>query len=78
VEPAVPICLLLEHDHAFTPEHVKILGAAFEDTLHALELADREDQLTITVAKLIIQFAKEDERDPRRLRDLVLKILRPQ
>ena len=78
VEPAVPIRLLLEHDHAFTPEHVKILVAAFEDTLHALELADREDQLTITVAKLIIQFAKEDERDPRRLRDLVLKILRPQ
>jgi len=30
------------------------------------------------VAKLIIEFAKEGERDPARLRDLVLKTLRPQ
>jgi len=61
---AVPIRLLLEHDHAFTPEEVKVLVDAFEDTLIALKLVDREDQLTMTVAKLIIQFAKEDERDP--------------
>jgi hypothetical protein len=74
-ELAVPIRLLLEHDHAFTPEDVKILVAAFEDTLRAL--ADREDQLTMTVVKLIIQFAKEDERDPVRLRDMVLKTLQP-
>jgi hypothetical protein len=74
----VPIRLLLEHDHAFTPEDVKILVAAFEDTLRTLELADREDQLTMTVAKLIIQFAKEGELHPARLRDLVVKTLRPQ
>src|SRR5262249_32350985 len=67
-EPAVPIRLLLEHDHAFTPEDVKILVEAFEDTLHALGLVDREDPLTMTVAKLIIEFAKEGERDPARLR----------
>jgi hypothetical protein len=54
----MPIRLLLEHDHAFTPEDVKVLIEAFEETLRALELADREDQLTIAVAKLIIQFAK--------------------
>src|SRR5262249_36377354 len=74
---AVPIRLLLEHDHAFTPEEVKVLVDAFEDTLIALKLVDREDQLTMTVAKLIIQFAKEDERDPVRLRELVLNTLRP-
>ena len=54
----MPIRQLLEHDHAFTPEDVKILIKAFEDTLRALKLADREDQLTTTVAKLIIEFAK--------------------
>jgi hypothetical protein len=73
----VPIRLLLEHDHAFTPEEVKVLVDAFEDTLRALELVDREDRLTMTVAKLIIQFAKADERDPVHLRDMVLKTLRP-
>jgi hypothetical protein len=29
-----------------------------------LKLVDRKDQLTITVAKLIIEFAKQGERDP--------------
>jgi len=74
----VPIRLLLEHDHAFTPEDIKILVEAFEDALRTLELADREDQMTMTVAKLIIEFAKEGERDPARLRDLVVKTLRPE
>jgi hypothetical protein len=32
----------------------------------------------MTVAKLIIEFAKEGERDPDRLGDLVVKTLRPQ
>jgi hypothetical protein len=53
---AMPIRLLLEHDHAFTPEDVKVLIEAFEETLRALNLVDREDRLTMTVAKLIIQF----------------------
>src|SRR5262249_24831532 len=69
----VPIRLLLEHDHVFTPEEVKVLVDAFDDTLRALELVDREDRLTMTVAKLIIRFAKADERDPGHLRDMVLK-----
>ncbi len=73
----MPIRLLLEHDHAFTPEEVKVLVDAFEHALIALKLVDREDQLTMTVAKLIIHFAKEGERDPARLRELVSKTLRP-
>jgi hypothetical protein len=76
--PLMPIRLLLEHDHAFTPEDVKILIEAFEGALNALKLVDRDDQLSIMVAKLIIEFAKEGERDPARLRDLVLKTLRPE
>jgi hypothetical protein len=74
----MPIRLLLEHDHAFTPEDVKALVEAFEETLRALNLVDREDRLTMTVAKLIIQFAKEGESDPNRLRDLVVKTLQPE
>lgn len=70
---AMPIRLLLEHDHAFTPEDVKVLIDAFEDTLRALRLHDREDPLTMAVAKIIIQLAKDGERDPTRLRDLALK-----
>jgi hypothetical protein len=69
----MPIRLLLEHDHAFTPEDVKVLIDAFEDTLRALRLQDREDPLTKAVAKIIIQLAKDGERDPTRLRDLALK-----
>src|SRR5258708_4386252 len=42
--PRVPIRLLLEHDHAFTPEEVKVLVDAFEHALIALKLVDREDQ----------------------------------
>jgi hypothetical protein len=76
-EPAVPIGQLLE-DHAFSPEDVKVLVGAYADTLRALNLADRDDQLKMTVAKLIIEFAREGELDPARLRDLVLKALRPQ
>jgi hypothetical protein len=72
----MPIRELLKHDHAFSPEDTKVLIDAFEDTLRALQLNDREDQLTMTVAKLIIEFAKEGERDPARLRDLVLRTVR--
>jgi hypothetical protein len=39
--------------------------------------ANRQDPLAISVAKLIIEFAKDGERDPIRLRDLVLKTVRP-
>jgi hypothetical protein len=74
----VPIRRLLEHNDAFSPEDVKLLVGAFDDTLRALNLSDRERPLTMTVAKLIVDFAKEGERDPDRLRELVLKALRPE
>jgi hypothetical protein len=72
----VPIRRFLEHNHAFDPEDVKVLVGAFEDTLLALNLTNRQDQLAISVAKLIIEFAKDGERDPARLRDLALKSVR--
>ena len=74
----MPIRFLLEYHDAFSPEDVKILVAAYEDTLRALKLTDRKDPRAIAVAKLIIEFANGGERDPARLRDLVLKTLRSQ
>ena len=77
-EPAVPIRRLLEQNDAFSPEDVQVLLGTYDDTLRALNLTDRERPLTMMVAKLIIAFAKEGERDPDRLRDLVMNSLRPE
>ena len=74
---AMPIRLLLEEDHASSPDDVKILVDAFEDTLRALGLTDTEDPSSIKIAKIIIGLAKDGERDPARLRDLTLKFIRP-
>jgi hypothetical protein len=70
---AVPIRLIIKNDPAFTPEDRKVLADAFEDTLRELKLVDREDPVTRLVAEIMIELAKEGERDPARLRDLTLK-----
>jgi hypothetical protein len=44
-------------------------------TLGNLGLVDRSDPLTYEVAKLIIEFAKQGERDPERLCALTLQQL---
>src|SRR5215831_5783566 len=71
----VPIRAILENDHAFGPEDVADLTAAFEAALSRLGLVDRRDPLTGAVAKAIIQLAKDGERDPTKLCDGALKIL---
>jgi hypothetical protein len=57
----VPIRLFLEHDNSFGPEE---MSAAFEAALGKLGLVDRSDPATHEVAKLIIEFAKQGQRDP--------------
>jgi len=71
----VPIRAILENDHAFGPEDVADLTAAFETALSRLGLVDRRDPLTGAVAKAIIQLAKDGERDPKKLCDGALKVL---
>src|SRR5262249_30005791 len=71
----VPIRAILENDHAFGPEDVANLTAAFEAALTRLGLIDRGDPLTTVVAKAIIQLAKEGERDPKKLCDGAVSIL---
>jgi hypothetical protein len=69
----MPIRLFLEHDHAFGPDELAILTAAFEDALRHMGLVDRNDPTTIMVAKRIIELAKQGERDPVKLRDWAMK-----
>jgi hypothetical protein len=45
-----------------------------EDALRALQLADRADPLSNTIAKRIIDLAHLGERDPVRLREYALEI----
>ena len=71
----VPIGTILKNDHAFGPEDIAKLTAAFEAALGRLGLTDRKDPLATAVAKAIIKLAKDGERDPARLRDGALRIL---
>jgi hypothetical protein len=73
----VPIRAVLENDYrsAFGPEDIANLAAAFEAALSKLGLADRKGPMTMTVAKLIIELAKNGERDPKKLCDDALKLL---
>jgi hypothetical protein len=48
---------------------------AFEAALGKLGLTDRTDPLAAEVAKLIIEFAKQGERDPERLCALAVQQL---
>jgi hypothetical protein len=71
----MPITWLLHEDyHSFGPAEIKVLTAAFEDALRALQLADRADPLSNTIAKRIIDLARLGERDPVRLREYALEI----
>ena len=65
---------LLERQ-SFQPELVAAATDAYEQSLSALGLVDRNDPLTEIVAQRIMQFAIRGERDPIRLRDLTLQSL---
>jgi hypothetical protein len=59
----VPIRILLHGDVLFEPEDIEKLTTAFELALSKLELVDRQDPLAVVLAKLIIELAREGERD---------------
>jgi hypothetical protein len=70
----VPIRLFPQRDHSFVPEDIVKMSAAFEAPLDKL-LIDRSDPATHEVAKLIIEFAKQGQRDPERWCALALQRL---
>ena len=51
---------------AFGPEDTKRMGDAYERALVVLELKGRDDPLTETVAKFIVEIAQTGETDPKR------------
>jgi hypothetical protein len=59
----------------FSPADIVILSTAFEDTLRALNLTNRDDPTTEIVAKKIIELAKQGERDPVRLQERAVQAL---
>jgi len=73
----MPIRPLLEGERAvFGPEDIAGITAAFEDALKELGLVDRKDPVVLMVARTTIQVAKGGERDPKRLSDKVVRLLR--
>ena len=70
--------VILGNDHSFGPDEITILALAYENALRELRLTDREDPATLMVAHRIIDLAKLGERNPVRLRDAAVKVLRLQ
>jgi hypothetical protein len=68
---------LLECDSvSFGPEDIAKLVAGFESALTNLGLKERNDPATTQIAKLIIQLAKDGQRDPKHLAERATRIVR--
>ena len=60
----------------FDPKEIEALSAAFEAVCQSLKLLNRIDPITEIVARTVIEVAGTGERDPDRIRDLVLLALK--
>jgi hypothetical protein len=56
----------------FDPKQIEAMTTAFQAVCNTLQLVDRDDPVTEIVARNVIDAASTGERDPDRLRDLVL------
>jgi hypothetical protein len=56
----------------FTPEDITIMARAFDHILSDLKLVARDDLAVRMVAKLVVECARNGERDPERLRQWVV------
>jgi hypothetical protein len=74
-ERTIPIRKFLA-DGFFEPEVIKSMGTAFAGALASLGLTNKSDDLTVLVAKKIIELAKAGEHDPERLKAAVLRTFR--
>ena len=59
------------------PEDISRLVAAYEATLRAFDLTDRNDPITELIARKIIEIAQTGVRDPLDLSNLVVRDLGP-
>lgn len=75
----MPIQAMLESEYGgvFEPDEIAVLTAAFQAAVSqlGLGLVEHAHPLRTAVAKLIIQLARDGERDPEKLCDAALKIL---
>jgi hypothetical protein len=75
----VPIQAILENDSGpvLDPDEIAALTAAFQAALSklGLGLVEHTDPLRTAVAKVIVELAKDGERDPEKLCVAALKIL---
>ena len=55
------------------PEEISRLEAAYEQTLRAIGLKDRNDPITEMIAKKIIEIAQTGVQDPAQLSALAIK-----
>jgi hypothetical protein len=67
MEGQMEVLTILQNVIAFSPEDITVLVSAFESALDQIGLVNREDPLTLMVAKQIIAAAKEGVRDPQNL-----------
>ena len=58
------------------PEDIERLVMAYEQTLRALDLKERDDPLTQAVAKKIIEIGQSGIRDPEQISQLVIRAFR--
>ena len=75
VKPMIIYRLL--KDTAFGPEDIERLVMAYEQTLRALRLKDRNDPITQLVAEKIIAIGRLGIEDPAEISKLALKQLGP-
>lgn len=59
------------------PEEIDILAKAYEETLHAFGLVDRNDPLTEIIAKKVIEIGQTGLRDPSQISAQAFKELGP-
>jgi hypothetical protein len=55
------------------PEEISRLETAYEQTLRAIGLKDRNDPITEMIAKKIIEIAQTGVRDPAQISSLAIK-----
>lgn len=58
------------------PEDIERLVTAYEQTLHALDLRERDDPLTQAVARKIIEIGQTGIRDPAQISELAIRAFR--
>jgi hypothetical protein len=63
---------LLKGSH-LEPELIRSLEAAYEKTLKAIDLVDRDDPITEMIARKIIEIAQTGIQDPAQLSAIAIK-----